>query len=158
MEVPNWRPAGMDRSISSRTMGVGLTLSTSTEKRYGSRLTLSISTEKRYGSRLTLSTSTEKRYGSRSSPPSAERIVPSAQGRRGWVNTADIGREKYGCRTFPPAGTHRSIDERTMGVGLTIDTSAGRLKDVDISGEKLRSRPYPPASPGSFHRQKTIVA
>jgi hypothetical protein len=37
MEVPNWRPAGMDRSISSRTMGVGLTLSTSTEKRYGSR-------------------------------------------------------------------------------------------------------------------------
>jgi hypothetical protein len=59
---------------------------------------------------------------------------------------------------LPPAGTHRSIDERTMGVGLTIDTSAGRLKDVDISGEKLRSRPYPPASPGSFHRQKTIVA
>jgi hypothetical protein len=76
----------------------------------------------------------------------------------------------YGCFRFPErrlsptaeespaAGTHRSIDERTIGVGLTIDTSAGRLKDVDISGEKLRSRPYPPASPGSFHRQKTIVA
>jgi hypothetical protein len=34
-----------------------------------------------------------KKYGSRTSP-SAERIIPLAGGRRGFVNTADTGGEK----------------------------------------------------------------
>src|SRR5262249_32586745 len=99
--TPTTRRAGAHRSIDTRSMGVG----------------------------LTISTSAEKSFGSRTSTPTLARIVPSAQGRWGCpcrhqLTTSEI--EKLSLQVLSPPGRRGNVTP-TEDDGCGVDDRRHQL-------------------------------